>query len=179
VSGTRKLLSVPKQKILISISWTWAERSSLAYEVSSPVLKYSKQYNHTLMGVEVQHRTKRKCFTSSYARSEKCEKWLLTSLRLSVHLSRPYMWKNSASTGRVFMKFDIWVFFENLSRIIKFHLSLTRITVALREDGCTFTIISRSFLLRIRNVLGHNCREDQNTHFTFSNFFPKIGPFVR
>ena len=28
---------------------------------------------------------------------------------------------NSASTGRIFMKFDIWVFFENLSRIFKFH----------------------------------------------------------
>jgi len=62
---------------------------------------------------------------------------------------------------------------------MKFHLSLTRIMDALREDGCTIMIIYRSFLLRMRNVLDHNCREDQNTHFTFSNFFPKIVPFMR
>jgi hypothetical protein len=34
---------------------------------------------------------------------------------------RPSTWKNSAPTGRIFMKFDIWVFFENLSRKFKFH----------------------------------------------------------
>jgi hypothetical protein len=30
-------------------------------------------------------------------------------------------WNNSASTGRIFMKYDIWMFFENLSRKFKFH----------------------------------------------------------
>ena len=30
-------------------------------------------------------------------------------------------WNNSAPTGRIFMKFDIWVFFETLSRKFKFH----------------------------------------------------------
>jgi len=34
---------------------------------------------------------------------------------------RPSAWKNSAPTGRIFMKFYIWVFFENLSRKFKFH----------------------------------------------------------
>ena len=28
----------------------------------------------------------------------------------------PPEWNNAASTGRVFMEFDIWVFFKNLSR---------------------------------------------------------------
>jgi len=37
-----------------------------------------------------------------------------------------------------------------------------------------FFIISRSFLLRKRNVLDKSCREDQNTHFEFSNFFFRI-----
>ena len=33
---------------------------------------------------------------------------------------RPSVWNNSDSTGRTFMKFDIWVFFENLERKFKF-----------------------------------------------------------
>jgi len=32
-------------------------------------------------------------------------------------------------------------------------------------------IISRSFLLGIRNISDKSCRENQNTHFVFSNFF--------
>ena len=32
-------------------------------------------------------------------------------------------------------------------------------------------IISRSVLLRMKNVSGKNCRENQNTHFVFTNFF--------
>jgi len=31
--------------------------------------------------------------------------------------------------------------------------------------------ISRSFLIRIRNVSGRSCRENQNTHFVFNYFF--------
>jgi hypothetical protein len=50
----------------------------------------------------------------------------------------------------------------------------------LHEDQCTFFIISRSFLLRMRNISDKSCRENQNTHFVFSNFFfLKIVPFVR
>ena len=30
-------------------------------------------------------------------------------------------WKNSASTGRIFMKFDSWGFFEKLSSVFTFH----------------------------------------------------------
>ena len=30
-------------------------------------------------------------------------------------------WKNSAPIGRMFMKFDIRIFFENLSKKFKFH----------------------------------------------------------
>jgi hypothetical protein len=28
------------------------------------------------------------------------------------------------------------------------------------------------------NVLGTSCTENQNTHFMFNNFFPKIAPFI-
>jgi hypothetical protein len=40
------------------------------------------------------------------------------SVRPSVRLS---VWKNLAPTGRIFMKFDIRLFFENLFRKFKFH----------------------------------------------------------
>jgi hypothetical protein len=43
----------------------------------------------------------------------------------------------------------------------------------LHEDQYTFAIISRSDLLRMRNVSDKSCRENQNTHFMFSNFFSK------
>ena len=40
-------------------------------------------------------------------------------------------WNNSAPTGRIFMKFDTWVFFESRSRKFKFHENQTRISGAL------------------------------------------------
>jgi hypothetical protein len=51
-------------------------------------------------------------------RSQNCGKRLLASSCLSVC---PPAWNNSAPTGRIFVKFDIWEFFENLSRKFKFH----------------------------------------------------------
>jgi hypothetical protein len=39
------------------------------------------------------------------------------------------------------------------------------------EDYCTFMMMSRGILLRMRNVSNKSCRENQNTHFIFSNFF--------
>ena len=52
-----------------------------------------------------------------YARSQNCEKWLLALSCLSVRLSARNI---SAPTGRLFMKFCIWVIFQNLSRKFKF-----------------------------------------------------------
>jgi hypothetical protein len=73
---------------------------------------------------------------------------LLTSSCLSVRHSA---FKDSSPTGRTFMKFGIWVFFENLLRKFKFNYSLTRITATLREDRHTIFIVSRSILLLMRN----------------------------
>ena len=53
------------------------------------------------------------------------------------------------------------------------------ITGTLHEDQYTFFIKSRSFPFRMRNVSDKSCRENQNTHFVFSNFFSKIVPFMR
>jgi len=44
-------------------------------------------------------------------------------------------------------------------------------TGTLHEDQYTFLIISRSFLLRMRNVSDKHCRGSKNTRFVFSNFF--------
>ena len=52
------------------------------------------------------------------AHSQNFETWLLAASFPSVCV-RPSARDNSAPTGRIFMKFDIWVFFENLLRKFK------------------------------------------------------------
>jgi len=54
---------------------------------------------------------------------------------------------------------------------------MARRTGTLHEDQYTLLTISRSVLLRMRNVPDKSCRENQNTHFMFSNSFSKIVPF--
>ena len=76
--------------------------------------------------------------------------------------------KTTAPTGRIIMKFGIWILFENLLRKFKFHWNLTCKTGGLHEDQYTFLIISHSILLIIRNVSDKICRENQNTHFVFN-----------
>jgi hypothetical protein len=69
------------------------------------------------------------------------------------------------------MKFDVWLFFENLSRKFKFQYNGTIITGTLHYHQCIFFIISRSVSLRTKNVSDKLCRGNQNTHFMFRNFF--------
>jgi len=69
------------------------------------------------------------------------------------------------------MKSDISVFFENLSRIIQFSLKSDKNNRYFTWKQHTFLITSRWILLRMRNVSDKNYRENQNTHFVFSNFF--------
>jgi hypothetical protein len=52
-----------------------------------------------------------------------------------------------------------------------FYWNLTGITGTLHENQYTLLIISRSVLLRMRNISDTICRENQNTHFMFRNFF--------
>jgi hypothetical protein len=102
------------------------------------------------------------------ARSQNCGKRLLASTCL---FFRPSAWNSSAYTGRIFRKFYIWVFFEDVFRKFKFHENLTRITGTLHEDQYTFLIIRRSVLLRTRNVSDKICRKNCNTHFVLKFFF--------
>ena len=46
------------------------------------------------------------------------------------------------------------------------------------EGQYIFLIISRLVLFRMRNVSNKSCRKNQNTHFVFSNSFPRIVPFL-
>jgi hypothetical protein len=80
---------------------------------------------------------------------------------------------NSAPTGRILLKFGIWAFLEAPWRKFEFHYNPTKITGTLHEDVFKFMIISRWIILRMRNVLDKSCRENQNTHFMFSNFSPR------
>ena len=99
-----------------------------------------------------------------------CLKQPLASSYLSVSV-RPSAWNNSAPTGRIFMKFSIWIFFENMTRTFKLHYNLTRIISSLHEYLCT--IISRSFILRMRNITDESFRENKDIHFMFNNFLNK------
>jgi hypothetical protein len=63
------------------------------------------------------------------------------------------------------------VFFVNQSWNFKFHQNLRREVGALRKGLCTFVITSRWVLVRLRNVSDKSCRENENTHFMFNNFW--------
>jgi hypothetical protein len=56
-------------------------------------------------------------FLGAFAKLRKATFSYITSLRPSF---RPLAWKNSAPTGRNFIKYDTWVFLQNLSRIFNF-----------------------------------------------------------
>ena len=58
---------------------------------------------------------------------------------------RPFARNNSAPTGRIFMKFGIWIFFfsKNMWRKFKFHWTLKIIAGTLHEGLCALMIISR------------------------------------
>ena len=97
-----------------------------------------------------------------------CENRILASSCLTVH---PSTWIHSVPTGRIFKKLYITGFFQNPSRKFKFHYNRTKIKGTLHDAQYISFITTRSFLLRIRNVSGTTCRENQNKHFVFSNFF--------
>jgi len=51
-------------------------------------------------------------------------------------------------------------------------------TDSLHVDKHTFWIISRSILLRMKNISDKTCRETRNTHITLYNFSSEIVPFM-
>ena len=69
-----------------------------------------------------------------------------------------------------------WNFkFDDFFKICRQNWSFTKsanINWNLLEDLYAFVIISRWFLLRMRNFSNKSCTEDQNTHFIFNNLIP-------
>ena len=65
---------------------------------------------------------------------------------------RSFAWNNSAPAAWIFMRFDIWIFFDHLSRKPKFYRNLTGITFGLHEYLWTFMVISDWILVRVRNT---------------------------
>ena len=72
------------------------------------------------------------------------------------------------------MKIDNLSIFQKLSRKFKFDQNTTRVMGTFHEVLSTFVIICCLILVRMRNVLDKSCRENQNTHFIFSNFPPPL-----
>ena len=83
----------------------------------------------------------------------------------------PSAWNSTAPHWTVFD--EIWYLgiFRKCSEKFSFH---TRIAGTWHEDRYKFLTISRSVLLRMRNVSDKSCTENQNTHFVFSNVFSKM-----
>jgi hypothetical protein len=80
-------------------------------------------------------------------------------------------YRKTRPNWRIFTKFHMWAFFENLSRKFKFDQNLARITSTVYEHLCTFTVISRWIYLRIRNISDESRRWNRNKHFMFNKFF--------
>jgi hypothetical protein len=72
--------------------------------------------------------------------------------------------------GRIFIKFDLSILRKSGEKI-QISSKSDKSNGTLHEDQYTFLIVSRSLLLRMRNVLDKSCRGTQNTHFMFSNIF--------
>jgi len=111
---------------------------------------------------------------SAFARLQKPT----VSFRMSV---RPYFRPHRTPqfpSGRIFIKFDIWVCFEHISWKYTFLWHMTRKTGSSHEELFTFAMVSCWIFLRTKNVSNKSCRENQNTHFVCAMrfFFPKSCP---
>jgi hypothetical protein len=78
-----------------------------------------------------------------------------------------------------YLMFRFFLFWKNLIKIFKFYKNLSGIKGTSHEDLCTFIIISRWITISSRSVSDKRCRGNQNTHFGYCNFMPKILPFMR
>jgi len=56
---------------------------------------------------------------------------------------------------------------------------MIRIVGILHEDLHTYMITSHRIILGMRNVSDKIYRENQETHFVYSNLFPKLLPLIR
>jgi hypothetical protein len=77
-------------------------------------------------------------------------------------------WNNSVPKGRIFIKFDIRVFFVNLSRNSQVSLKYDKNNGYFTSRPIYIFDLSPSIFLRTRNVSDKSCREIQDTRVKFS-----------
>jgi hypothetical protein len=107
-------------------------------------------------------------------------KWILDfkclslrpSVRPSVHM------EELGSQFWIFLKYYILSCFRKCIDKIQVSLKSNKNGGTAQEGLCTFSIIY-SWILRLRNVSDKLFSKNHNTHFIFSNLFPKIVLFVR
>ena len=97
----------------------------------------------------------------------------LRKANISFLMSCLSAWNNSAPHWTDFHKTWHFSIFWDMSWKFMFQENLTKITGPLHKDQHTFLIICHSLILRKRNVSDECCRENQNTHFMFNNFFSR------
>jgi hypothetical protein len=111
-----------------------------------------------------------------YALSESCNRRLLASLYPSVLLSLcPSPWNNWTPSGRIFMKVDNWVFFENLSRKSQFSLKSDK-----NNRYSKLRPLDIFYRVSLSSLNEKYFREKLKTRILcLVTFFPKIVPFIR
>jgi len=96
----------------------------------------------------------------------------ISNIDYSIHHVCPSACSNSAHTGQIFMKFDIWILLENLSKNIKVSLKYDKNDGYFPSRQCTY-MISGSVFLRVSNVSRKVVKKIINTYFIFNFFLRK------
>jgi len=128
--------------------------------VPSRLIEYKFSFNagyqyFLLMWCSLKYYLVRNLFLGAFEKLWKAPISFVISVRKSDRLSA---WDHSTLTVKVFMKFDIWWFFGNLSRKLKFCWNLKGITDTLHSDLYRLMIMFRWILLRMRNISDKSCR---------------------
>ena len=101
--------------------------------------------------------------------SQNCEKWLLALYVCpSIHMEQ------LGSRWTDFHEIWYWRLFRKSVEKIQVSLMLDKNNRYFTWRHCTFSIISCSVLLGMKNISDKSCRETRNTHFMFNNFLWKI-----
>ena len=81
------------------------------------------------------------------------------------------------STEAIFLKFKILIFCDNTSEKIQVSLKYYNNNVHFTYGQSIFIIAFSLNSFYNEDCFGHICMEYQNTHFIFTDVFPKIVPF--
>jgi hypothetical protein len=166
----RQLTIPPVLNIHPSIIWAINGHSSKRYSI---ILTQENKYHSEWWNKEIAYsgllRRHRKVAESDY--------WLRNCLSVCRCV---FPWNKSAPSGRIFMEFYIWLFFENLLRKWKTCWNMTSITGTLRAGVRTIAITSRWNVFRMRNFSDKFVRKFR-THIcsTYFFFFRKWWLFIR